>query len=77
MLSAKHQANPQGATSRCEAARRKVKRLTALSEVSGCRSFSRIVDRMAAQAAQKRSRILKHMQSKRIRQNFEEPEVRP
>ena len=41
-----------------------------------CRSFSRIVDRMAAQAAAKRSRILKHMKSKRIRQNFEEPEVR-
>lgn len=53
-----------------------MKRLTALPEVSWCRSFSRIVDRMAAQAAAKRSRILKHMQSKRIRQNFEAPEVR-
>ena len=51
-------------------------RLTALPEVSWCCRFSRIVDRMAAQAAEKRSRILKHMQSKRVRQNFQAPEVR-
>ena len=31
---------------------------------------------MATEAAQKRSRILQHMQSKRIRQNFQAPEVR-